>query len=160
MAKSPKDVQSLVSPELPRNSPGGSHRIPEPSETPDMQAGLLPGETTLKLRMREVRYTKDPRRMQALWDTTAHGHRSQRVQGHCWADRFHSVRTPSSPRSMLWDQDDPGKSATEFSVLRGESRWHLISLDLQGLVIIKSQVGPICCPYSSCAPSPSCPSRR
>lgn len=35
-----------------------------------------------------------------------------------WKDGLHSVGTSSSPKAMEWDQDNPGKSATEFSVLR------------------------------------------
>lgn len=55
------------------------------------------------------------------------------------------------------DQDDPGKSAIEFSVVKAEEKPGGISVTwtLQGLVMMKSQVGAICYP-SSCCPSPPC----
>lgn len=37
-----------------------------------------------------------------------------------------------SPKTMEWGQADPGKSATEFSVLIREARWHLYNLDFAG----------------------------
>lgn len=42
LARGPKDVQSLVSPGLALNTPGGPHRNPGPPEPPEMQAGCTP----------------------------------------------------------------------------------------------------------------------
>lgn len=60
------------------------------------------------------------------------------------------------------DQDDPGTSAREFSVFKTEEKpgGICISRTLQGLVMIKFQVGPICCPSSCCAPPPRTPPPR
>lgn len=54
------------------------------------------------------------------------------MEGHCWKDRLHCVGASSSPNTTQWDQDDPVRSAKEFSVLRREARWHLFNLDFAG----------------------------
>lgn len=61
--------------------------------------------------------------------------------------------TSSSPKIMERGLDDPGKSATEFSVLRTEEKpGGVFNLDLLGLVMIKPQVGSMCCPSAPVSP--------